>query len=135
MFYYVFTTWGKKPPTGESYFTLHKSSSFIAFQILLIHSIVIETIGIHWWLHDKLLWLSIILLIINIYTVLFLISNIQVVRFTPVQIEDNYLYVSLGLMKKMIISIDNIASITMDKNLLEEKLDTKTTIDFVARDL
>ena len=135
MFYYAFATWGKRLKNEDEIFTLHKNSSLIAFHILIIHSIVIETIGIHWWLHDKVFWLSIILLILNIYTIIFLISNIQVIRLNPVKVVNNHLYLSLGLVKKMVIPINQIASITTDNILLKEKINTKTTIEFVARDL
>ncbi len=68
MLYYAFASWKRKERSG---LTLHKSSSYIAFQIMLIHGIVIETIGIHWWLHEKSMVLSIILLILNVYSVIF----------------------------------------------------------------
>ncbi|MBW8348848.1 beta-carotene 15,15'-monooxygenase [Bacillus sp. IITD106] len=134
MVYYALSSWRKKPPIGEQYFTLHKNSSLIAFQMMLIHAIVIETVGIHWWLHEKSLWLSILVLILNVYTVVFFIGDIQVVRLNPVKMTDHHLYLSLGLAKKMVLSLDDIETITMDPNLLEKKIDTNTTIDFIAKD-
>jgi hypothetical protein len=134
MFYYAFSSWRKKTPIGEEYFTLHRKSSLVAFQIMMIHAIIIETIGFHWWLHDKSILLSILLLILNIYTVIFFLGDIQSVRLNPVKVTDYYLYLSLGLAKKMALSLDDISSITMDQTLLEEKINTKTTIDFIARD-
>ncbi len=56
MLYYALFAWKKKAPEG---ITLHKNSSYIAFMIMIIHAIVIETLGIHWWLHDKSAILSI----------------------------------------------------------------------------
>ena len=83
MFYYAFASWKKRPITGDNQFTLHKKTSFIAFYIMLIHAIVIETIGIHWWLHDKSLILSIVLLVLNVYSIIFFIGDIQAVRLNP----------------------------------------------------
>ncbi|MDE3840983.1 beta-carotene 15,15'-monooxygenase (plasmid) [Bacillus methanolicus] len=134
MFYYAFSSWKKSSPIGDKYFTLHKNSSLVAFQIMMIHAIIIETIGIHWWLHDQSMLLSILLLILNVYSILFFLGDIQAVRLNPLKMTDNYLYLSLGLAKKMVLSLDNIASITIDQELLEKKIDKKTTIEFIARD-
>ncbi len=133
MFYYAFGAWRKRPQHKENMFTLDKNSSLIAFQIMLIHGIVIETIGIHWWLHDKSLILSVILLIINIYSVILILGDIQAVRHNPLQVEDDRMYISLGLMKRMEIQWDDIAEVIEEREKLEQKL-SKNTIDFVARD-
>lgn len=134
MFYYAFMSWKKRPPKGEKYFTLHKNSSIVAFQIMIIHAIIIETIGIHWWLHDQSKLLSILLLILNIYSIIFFLGDLQAVRLNPLKMTDNYLYLSLGLAKKMVLSLDDIESITIDQKQLEKKIDKKTTIEFIARD-
>ncbi|MGE8207185.1 beta-carotene 15,15'-monooxygenase [Heyndrickxia sp. NPDC080065] len=134
MFYYAFFSWKKKPPIGEENFTMYKKSSLMAFQIMMIHATIIETLGIHWWLHNKSLVLSIVLLILNIYTVIFILGYIQSVRLNPLKLDDKYLYLSLGLAKKMVVSLDDIDSITMNHELLKQKIDNKTTIEFIARD-
>lgn len=54
-------------------------------------------------------------------------------RFNPLQIEQDRLYVSLGLMKRMEVRWEDIAEVIEDRAILEKKL-TKNTIDFVARD-
>ncbi|MBY0122113.1 beta-carotene 15,15'-monooxygenase [Bacillus sp. S/N-304-OC-R1] len=134
IFFYAFAAWKKRSPAGKEYFTLHTKSSLVAFHIMLIHAIVIETIGLHWWLHEKSMILSIVLLILNVYSVIFFLSDIQAVRLNPVKIAEKNIYLSLGLAKKMVISVDDIESITMEKEKLEQKLDPKTTIDFIAKD-
>jgi len=100
---------------------------------MLIHGIVVETIGIHWWLHEKSMVLSIILLILNVYSVIFFIADMQAVRLNPVHVTSDKLYLSLGLMKRAEICFDNIEELIEDKQELEGKL-SKDTIDFVARD-
>ena len=59
--YYGFASWKRQERQGLS---LHKNSSYIAFQLMIIHGIAIETIGIHWWLHEKSMILSIVLLVL-----------------------------------------------------------------------
>lgn len=95
---------------------------------MLIHGIVIETIGIHWWLHEKSMLLSILLLILNVYSVIFFMADIQAVRLNPVYATHDKLYLSLGLMKRTELRFENIAELVEDKELLQGKL-TKDTID------
>jgi hypothetical protein len=133
MFYYAFASWRKKPEIGVNMFTLHHKSSLIAFQIMMIHAIVIETIGIHWWLHDKFLILSIILLLLNIYSVVFFLGDIQAVRLNPLQVREEGIYLSLGLAKRMFIRWSDIEEIIDESEILKQKL-SKDTIDFIARD-
>ncbi|KPN89595.1 hypothetical protein [Lysinibacillus sp. ZYM-1] len=128
--YYGFASWKRQERPG---LTLHKNSSYIAFQLMIIHGIAIETIGIHWWLHEKSMILSIVLLIFNIYSVIFFIADMQAIRLNPVYVTDDTIYVSLGLMKRTEIHFDKIEEIIDDKEQLERKL-SKDTIDFVARD-
>lgn len=128
--YYGFASWKRQERPG---FTLHKNSSYIAFQLMIIHGIVIETIGIHWWLHEKSMILSIVLLIFNVYSVIFFIADMQAVRLNPVYVTDETIYISLGLMKRTEIDFNKIEEIVEDKVQLEGKL-SKDTIDFVARD-
>lgn len=133
MFYYTFCLWRKEPTLKENTFTLHQNSSLIAFQVMIIHAIVVETLGIHWWLHDKSWVLSLVLLVINIYSIVLFLGDIQAVRFNPLQIECDRMYVSLGLMKRMEIRWEDIEEVIEDRSILERK-PSKGTIDFVARD-
>lgn len=71
MFYFALFSWKKKPREG---ITLYKQSSYVVFQLMLIHAILIETIGLHWWLHEKSPVLSLILLLLNVYSVIFLMA-------------------------------------------------------------
>ena len=130
MFYYAFASWKRKAKPG---LTLHKNSSYIAFQIMIIHAIVIETMGIHWWLHEKSMVLSIVLLIFNVYSVVFFVADMQAIRLNPVYVSHVKFYLSLGLMKRVEIRFSDIEEVIEDKDILEGKL-SKDTIDFVARD-
>lgn len=134
MFYYAFGTWKKRPITVENHFSIHKKTSFIAFYVMMIHAIVIETIGIHWWLHDKSMILSIVLLILNIYSVVFFIGDIQAVRLNPLIVDEKQIRVALGLGKRMVIPFDEIEHVAWGNDAANENLKAKDTIDFIARD-
>jgi hypothetical protein len=133
MFYYAFFAWKKQPRANENTFTLYKKSSLIAIQLMVIHAIVFETVGIHWWLHEKSLLLSILLFVLNLYSIILLIGDIHAVRLNPIQVENDRIYVSLGLMKRMEIPMNEIETVIEEKEILEQK-PTKETIEFIARD-
>jgi len=133
MFYYAFGTWKKQPNSKTNTFTIYKRSSLITFQIMIIHAVVIETLGIHWLLHSKSVILSFILLILNIYSIIFFLGDIQALRFNPLRIEHNRIYLSLGLAKRMEIRFKDIEKLIVDTEVLEQKI-SKTTIEFIARD-
>lgn len=120
MFYYAFGTWKKQPRTEGNTFTLYKRPSFITFQIMIIHAIVIETLGLHWLLHNTSMTLSIVLLILN-YSIVFFIGDIQALRLNPLRVEDDRIYISFGLAKRMEISFKNIEEIIEDTHILKKK--------------
>lgn len=124
----------KTSPKGESYFTLHQKSSLIAVYIMLIHAVVIETIGIHWLIHGKSPVISVILLILNIYTVIYFIGEIQAVRLNPLSVKDKKLYVSLGMGKRMVIPFAEMEKIHWGKEAAEFNLKSKELITFIAKD-
>jgi len=127
-FYYAFFTWKKRPPEDPASITLHKNTSSIAFTIMLIHAIVIETLGIHWWLHDKSAVLSIVLLILNVYSVIYFIGDIQATRLNPLTIKDGNLNVSLGLNKRISAPLESIAAVRWG---VKPEADA---LEFVAKD-
>lgn len=130
MFYYALGTWRQKEQQG---ITLYKNTSYIAMQLMIIHAIILETIGIHWWLHDVSPIVSIILLCFNIYSVFFFIGDMQAMRLTPIVFEENELYISAGLMKQVKIPYELIEEIVTDQQVLAQKL-KKDTLQFIVRD-
>jgi hypothetical protein len=133
MFYYAFFFWRKTPTYTENQFTTYRKSSLIPFRIMMIHAIVIETLGIHWWLHEKSVMLSVILLLLNVYSLFFFIGDLQAIRFNPVHIGKDNIYLSLGLMRRMKVPLHTIVRVIEEREQLEKKV-TKDTIEFIAND-
>lgn len=133
MFYYAFASWRKKFQLQPNQFTLHQKTSMIAFQVMVIHAIIFETVGIHWWLHEKSIVISLILLIFNLYSVFIFLADIQALRLNPLQITSEGIHVSLGLMKRMEIKWTEIEAVIEDTEQLQQK-PSKKTIEFIARD-
>ncbi len=133
MFYYTFACWRKKPQLKPNQFTMHQKTSMIAFQVMVIHAIIFETVGIHWWLHEKSIVISLILLIFNLYSVFFFLGDIQALRLNPLQVTSEGIHVSLGLMKRMEIKWTDIEAVIEDSEQLQHK-PSKNAIEFIARD-
>lgn len=129
MVYYAFFTWKKQAPVNSYSVSLHKNTSAIAFNIMLIHAIVIETIGIHWFLHEKSAVLSIILLVLNIYSVFYFLAEIQAIRLNPLTVKDGSVHLSLGLSKRLTFRLDSIESIRWGEK------PEKGSLEFIANDI
>lgn len=130
VFYYAFFSWRKKPTKG---ITLHKGSSYIALQVMVIHGLVLESLGLHWWLHSKAPVLSTILLILNIYGLFFLLADLQVTRLYPMRTTDKGIYISQGLMKRTYIEYAQIEAIIVDEAQLKLKKQ-KNRAEFMCTD-
>lgn len=111
VFYYGLFSYKQKAPSHKGTFTLHKSSSAIALHIMVIHALVIETVAIHWFLHSYSPVLSIILLILNIYGLIYILADIQITRLAPLEVKGDQLAVSQGLMKSVVIPIQDIQEV------------------------
>lgn len=122
MVYYALLCWRRKPPAHAGAVTMHHKTSAVAMNIMLIHAVVIETVGIHWWLHSKLPILSFILLILNVYTVLLFIAEIQVTRMHPLEVKNGHLYVTQGLMQRMEFPLNQIEKIEWGREPGKEAL-------------
>ena len=129
MFYYALFTWKKKAPKETDSVSMHKNTSAIAFNIMLIHAIIIETIGLHWWLHEKSLILSIVLLILNIYSVFFFLAEIQIIRLHPIEKRNGKLFITLGLTARAVVPLPHIKEVVWGGSLPQ-----KDTIKFIYKD-
>ncbi|MBM7648637.1 hypothetical protein JOC78_001583 [Bacillus ectoiniformans] len=101
-------SWRKKAPASPQHFTAHKKTSVIAFYIMLIHAIVLETVGVHWLIHSINPMLSWVLLLLNVYTVLFFIGEIHAIRLNPITVEHHQVSIQMGLMKRIHVPFASI---------------------------
>ncbi|MFJ7726097.1 hypothetical protein ACIQXV_08010 [Neobacillus sp. NPDC097160] len=110
MYYYSLFSWRKKPLTGERNFSYHKKTGAIALYVMLIHALVLESIGFHFLLHSWNPTIAIIALVLNGYTLVFFIAQIQAIRLCPITITDRHLYLQVGIMKQLIVPLAEIKS-------------------------
>ncbi|MCM3003475.1 hypothetical protein [Priestia koreensis] len=137
MFYHAFFSWKKRPITGDYAYTYHQKTSGIAIYIMLIHAVLIETIGIHYFLHQFSSTLSYILLALNVYTVFFFIGHIQAIRHNPILLNKDEVILTYGLTSHMTIPYDLIEGVALytskelpDKQRLKSAFDGRIA-DFI----
>lgn len=129
LFYYALFSWRKKIPTSSWMFTYHKKTGVIAFNIMLIHATLIESIGFHYFLHQWNPIVAWVLLILNIYAVIFFLAEIQAIRLCPFVVTDKELILQVGLTKQLIVPFCNIESIHHNKELILSKMEQKQIFD------
>ncbi|RIW35065.1 hypothetical protein D3H55_08430 [Bacillus salacetis] len=112
LFYYSLFSWKKNTVSTSNTFTIHQRGSSIALYVMLIHAVVIESIGLHYFLHQWNPIISWFLLFLNIYTVLFFLAQIQGIRLNPVRITGKELVIRIGFASRITIPLTNIAYIT-----------------------
>lgn len=99
MLYYALFSWRKPPMNRGTLFTYHKNTSFVALQLMLIHALLIESIGLHYFFSQINHTVSIILLLINAYSILFLIGQMQAVKKVPLIVQEESLIINIGFIK------------------------------------
>jgi hypothetical protein len=112
LIYYAFLSWREKVPEGESVYSYHKKTGAIGVYIMIIHATLIESIGFHYLLHQWNPVIAWILLIVNVYAMIYFIAEIQAMRKNPLIVTEEQVIIQIGLGKKIVIpftQIDNIA--------------------------
>ncbi|MBV7505260.1 hypothetical protein KW850_08325 [Bacillus sp. sid0103] len=112
MYYYSLFSWRKKPMLpDERMYTCHKKTGTITLYVMLIHALVLESVGFHFLLHSWSPLISIIVLVLNVITLLFFLAEIQAIRHCPIIITDSYLYLQIGIGKQLLVPLEEIKSI------------------------
>lgn len=143
VFYYALFSWNRKRYLDQSnsqLFTYHKKTSAIALYIMLIHALILESVGFHFLLHSWKPIFSVIALILNVYALLILIAHIQAIRNCPFIVTGQSLHIQVGMMKQLTVSLDDIKSIVyLKKPGVSSKNEIKEVFnailpDFIADD-
>jgi hypothetical protein len=112
IFHYSLFSWKKKVQIDHGQaFTYHKKTSVNAVYIMIIHAIAIESIGLHYFLHNWNPIVSYILLLLNVYGILFMMAELQATRLTPFLLTEDHLLLQTGFSKTMYLSLENIKDI------------------------
>lgn len=79
--------------------------------------------------------LPIVLLVLNVYSVIYFIAEIQTVRLNPLAMKDDRIQISLGLGRRMEIPYDAIERIEWFEDAEQCNLKEAGLIEFIAKDM
>ncbi|MCU4824805.1 hypothetical protein OCA00_24700 [Bacillus cereus] len=129
LIYYAFLSWREKVPTGKSVYSYHKKTGAIGVYIMIIHATVIESIGFHYLLHQWNSVIAWILLILNVYAMIYFIAEIQAMRKNPLVVTEEQVIIQIGLGKKIVMPFTQIDSIAFYKGELLTAKEGKQVLD------
>ncbi|HFJ9437875.1 TPA: hypothetical protein ACGW7M_000892 [Bacillus albus] len=134
LIYYAFLSWRVKVPEGECVYSYHKKTGAIGVYIMIIHATLIESIGFHYLLHQWNPVVAWILLILNVYAMLYFLAEIQAMRKNPIIVAEEKIIIQIGLGKKIIIPFTQIDKIEFYKGELlkkEKEVFDATVMEFI----
>lgn len=100
LLYYALFSWRTKIPESPHIFSYQKKIGAIPFYIMIVHATLIESIGFHYLLHQWNEWLAWILLIFNIYGILYFLAEIQAIRTNPYIMTETEIIIQVEFGKK-----------------------------------
>ncbi|MDF9465645.1 hypothetical protein NYE71_01680 [Bacillus sp. FSL K6-0273] len=129
LIYYAFLSWREKVPEGEYVYSYHKKTGAIGVYIMIIHATLIESIGFHYLLHQWNPVIAWILLILNVYAMIYFIAEIQAMRKNPLIVTEEQVIIQIGLGKKIVIPFTQIDNIAFCKDELLTEKEGKQVLD------
>ena len=129
LIYYAFLSWREKVPEGEYVYSYHKKTGAIGVYIMIIHATLIESIGFHYLLHQWNPVIAWILLILNVYAMIYFIAEIQAMRKNPLVVTEEQVVIQIGLGKKIVMPFTQIDNIAFYKGELLTAKERKQVLD------
>ncbi|MCC2458074.1 hypothetical protein [Bacillus cereus] len=129
LIYYAFLSWREKVPEGEYVYSYHKKTGAIGVYIMIIHATLIESIGFHYLLHQWNPVIAWILLILNVYAMIYFIAEIQAMRKNPLVVTEEQVIIQIGLGKKIVMPFTQIDNIAFYKGELLTAKEGKQVLD------
>jgi hypothetical protein len=127
IYYYLFTK-TKIIDTVDA-FTLHKKTGYGGMVFGFIFVMVLEGIGVSFFLHNWNPLIAWIHLIFSVYMIIFLISDYKAIKQNPVSLTQTKLHIRLGFREDIELDLRNIESITNGKLHFEEDKKKKDVLN------
>jgi hypothetical protein len=118
MIYYLFARNKKEEGLTFSY---HKAAGYKGILVALLSVILMESIGLYFLFHQWSPIVSWIHIGLNIYGVLYLISDYRAIVQLPIVVRDGEIHIKIGTRREMKVPINQIASIKGGQSFHENK--------------
>jgi hypothetical protein len=135
IYYYAFFVWFKKPAVNkELSFTYHKNSDIKIFVIIALIIGMIEVVAVHILLSHWNTIIAWVITVLSIYGLVYLVGLYNSVRYLPILIEDNHMFIRIGFQSSLRVNFENIESLESVRANYEEKAkkEKKTTYNAIV---
>ncbi|MDX8344527.1 hypothetical protein [Rossellomorea sp. YZS02] len=109
VFYYALFRWKVKPAEGR--YAFHKGSNYFWLFIALLHEQVIEAFAFHYYLKDVDPLRADILVVLHIYSILYMLGDYNLVRNSPIMFKGRQVLMNVGVRRSLHFQLEDVASI------------------------
>lgn len=95
VFYYALFKWKVRPTEGT--YAYHKGSNYFWLFIALLHEQVIEAFAFHYYLKDVDPLRADILVVLHVYSILYMLGDYNLVRNSPIAFKGNQVQMKIGI--------------------------------------
>ncbi|WP_273853095.1 hypothetical protein [Guptibacillus spartinae] len=136
--YYSFFSWRKKRQGNEEHvhsFTFHKDGGYLGVFYMLVHAMVIEVIAVHVMVAQYSHVAAWIVTIFDVYALLFIISDYQAIRLSPVILSEKGIHFQKGIRQYGFIEWSAVKEITENKKSPEEVKQHRASVELALHGL
>lgn len=137
--YYSLFSWRKKKGQCETKggysFTFHKGGGYLGVFYMLVHAMVIEVIAVHMIVAQYSHVAAWIVTSIDVYALLFIISDYQAIRLSPVILDKKGIHFQKGIRQYGFIEWSNIKEITVNQKSPKEVRQDKDSAELALHGL
>ncbi|MGA9287021.1 MAG: hypothetical protein WBV93_01630 [Anaerobacillus sp.] len=137
--YYSLFSWRKKKGQCETKggysFTFHKGGGYLGVFYMLVHVMVIEVIAVHMIVAQYSHVAAWIVTSIDVYALLFIISDYQAIRLSPVILDKKGIHFQKGIRQYGFIEWSNIKEITVNQKSPKEVRQDKDSAELALHGL
>lgn len=109
IFNYALFRWKVNPKEGT--YPFHKGSNYFWLFIALLHEQVIEAFAFHYYLKDVDPIRADILVVLHIYSILYMLGDYNLVRNSPIQFKGNRVQMNVGVRRSLHFQLEDVAAI------------------------
>ncbi|MCA0173850.1 hypothetical protein [Bacillus sp. RAR_GA_16] len=133
--YYSFISWKRKRPVAPDSFTFHKDGGYLGVFYMLVHAMVIEVIAVHVMVAQYSHVAAWIVTIFDVYALLFIISDYQAIRLSPVILSKEGIHFQKGIRQYGFIEWCAVKGITENKRSPEEVKQDRGSVELALHGL
>ncbi|PFA62883.1 hypothetical protein CN378_17740 [Bacillus sp. AFS015802] len=109
IFYYALFRWKVNPKEGT--YAYHKGSNYFWLFIALLHEQVIEAFAFHYYLKDVDPLRADILVVLHVYSILYMLGDYNLVRNSPIQFKGDQVLMKVGVRRSLLFRTEDVAAI------------------------